>query len=151
MRLSSLRITRAEASATGRIGRPWRSAHSRLRARARPAIARSPASPFASSTPPRTCPPASAAPRTPWGAPASTPTRAASTDREGTPGQRPLPGEPVRELYTAEDLPAGVGGPEDPVGRPGEYPYTRGIHSSMYRGRLWTMRQFAGFGTSEET
>ena len=71
--------------------------------------------------------------------------------REGTPGHRTLSGEPVRELYTAEDLPAGVGGPEDPVGRPGEYPYTRGIHSSMYRGRLWTMRQFAGFGTSEET
>ena len=36
-------------------------------------------------------------------------------------------------------------------GRPGDYPFTRGIHSSMYRGRLWTMRQFAGFGTSEET
>src|ERR1035437_8989910 len=71
--------------------------------------------------------------------------------REGTPGHRTLSGEPVRELYTAEDLPAGVGGPEDPVGRPGEYPYTRGIHSSMYRGRLWTMRQFAGFVTSEET
>ena len=34
---------------------------------------------------------------------------------------------------------------------PGEYPYTRGIHPSMYRGRLWTMRQFAGFGTAEDT
>src|ERR1700694_4266089 len=66
---------------------------------------------------------------------------------------RTLSGEQVRELYTAEDLPAGAGGggPEDPIGRPGEYPFTRGIHSSMYRGRLWTMRQFAGFGTSEET
>jgi methylmalonyl-CoA mutase N-terminal domain/subunit len=64
---------------------------------------------------------------------------------------RTLSGEPVRELYTPEDLPAGIGGADDPVGRPGEYPYTRGIHSSMYRGRLWTMRQFAGFGTSEET
>jgi methylmalonyl-CoA mutase N-terminal domain/subunit len=71
--------------------------------------------------------------------------------REGTPGHRTLSGEPIRELYTAADLPAGVGGPEDPVGRPGEYPFTRGIHASMYRGRLWTMRQFAGFGTSEET
>jgi methylmalonyl-CoA mutase N-terminal domain/subunit len=57
----------------------------------------------------------------------------------------------VRELYTPEDLPAGIGGPDDPVGRPGEYPFTRGIYESMYRGRLWTMRQFAGFGTSEET
>jgi methylmalonyl-CoA mutase N-terminal domain/subunit len=67
------------------------------------------------------------------------------------PSFRTLSGEPVRELYTPEDLPAGIGGADDPVGRPGEYPYTRGIHSSMYRGRLWTMRQFAGFGTSEET
>src|ERR1700692_715794 len=67
------------------------------------------------------------------------------------PSFRTLSGEPVRELYTAEDLPAGIGGPEDPIGRPGEYPCTRGIYESMYRGRLWTMRQFAGFGTSEET
>jgi methylmalonyl-CoA mutase N-terminal domain/subunit len=64
---------------------------------------------------------------------------------------RTLSGEPVRELYTPADLPPGIGGTEDPIGLPGEYPYTRGIHSSMYRGRLWTMRQFAGFGTSEET
>ncbi len=64
---------------------------------------------------------------------------------------RSLSGEPVRELYTPEDLPAGIGGAEDPIGRPGEYPFTRGIYESMYRGRLWTMRQFAGFGTSEET
>src|SRR4051794_18711523 len=69
----------------------------------------------------------------------------------GSSSFRTLSGEPVRELYTPEDLPEGVGGPEDPVGRPGEYPFPRGIHSSMYRGRLWTMRQFAGFGTAEET
>ncbi len=64
-----------------------------------------------------------------------------------------LSGEPVRELYTPADLAPGAGSGEadDPIGQPGEYPYTRGIHSSMYRGRLWTMRQFAGFGTSEET
>ncbi|HEX9393999.1 MAG TPA: methylmalonyl-CoA mutase family protein, partial [Gemmatimonadales bacterium] len=37
------------------------------------------------------------------------------------------------------------------LGRPGEFPFTRGIHESMYRGRLWTMRQFAGFGTAEDT
>jgi methylmalonyl-CoA mutase N-terminal domain/subunit len=69
-------------------------------------------------------------------------------------GQEPrtLSGEPVRELYTPADLPAGVGDPErDPIGNPGSYPFTRGIYESMYRGRLWTMRQFAGFGTSEET
>jgi methylmalonyl-CoA mutase, N-terminal domain len=66
---------------------------------------------------------------------------------------RTLSDEPVRELYTAADLPpgTGTGGPDDPIGLPGEYPFTRGIHPTMYRGRLWTMRQFAGFGTSEET
>jgi len=64
---------------------------------------------------------------------------------------RTLSGEPVRELYTHEDLPPGIGGPDDPIGRPGAYPFTRGPYPSMYRGRLWTMRQFAGFGTSEET
>jgi methylmalonyl-CoA mutase, N-terminal domain len=55
-------------------------------------------------------------------------------------------GEPVEPLYTADDLP-------DPerIGFPGDYPYTRGVYPSMYRGRLWTMRQFAGYGTSEET
>ena len=64
-----------------------------------------------------------------------------------------LSGEPVRELYTPADLPPGIGDPEgnDPIGRPGSYPFTRGPYESMYRGRLWTMRQFAGFGTSEET
>jgi methylmalonyl-CoA mutase N-terminal domain/subunit len=62
-----------------------------------------------------------------------------------------LSGEPVRELYTHEDLPPGIGSEHDPIGRPGAYPFTRGIYESMYRGRLWTMRQFAGFGTSEET
>jgi methylmalonyl-CoA mutase N-terminal domain/subunit len=73
------------------------------------------------------------------------------SSEEGSSSFRSLSGEPVRELYTPEDLPAGIGGPQDPVGRPGEYPFTRGIYESMYRGRLWTMRQFAGFGTSEET
>jgi len=69
------------------------------------------------------------------------------------PGFRTLSDEPVRELYTAADLApgAGAGDPADPIGLPGEYPFTRGIHPTMYRGRLWTMRQFAGFGTSEET
>jgi methylmalonyl-CoA mutase N-terminal domain/subunit len=57
-----------------------------------------------------------------------------------------MSGEPVEPLYTAEDLPD-----EGEIGFPGEYPYTRGVYPSMYRGRLWTMRQFAGFGTAEET
>ena len=65
---------------------------------------------------------------------------------------RTLSGEPVGELYTDSGS-AGRhrGTPEDPIGRPGQYPFTRGVYESMYRGRLWTMRQFAGFGTSEET
>jgi len=57
-----------------------------------------------------------------------------------------LSGEEVRPLYTADDLPA-----EERIGLPGQYPFTRGVYPSMYRGRLFTMRQFAGFGTAEET
>ncbi len=57
-----------------------------------------------------------------------------------------LSGEPVRPLYTEADLPEA-----EQIGLPGEYPFTRGVYPSMYRGRLWTMRQFAGFGTAEET
>jgi methylmalonyl-CoA mutase N-terminal domain/subunit len=57
-----------------------------------------------------------------------------------------LSGVPVKPLYTEEDLPA-----KDEIGVPGGYPFTRGVYPSMYRGRLWTMRQFAGFGTAEET
>jgi methylmalonyl-CoA mutase N-terminal domain/subunit len=57
-----------------------------------------------------------------------------------------LSGELVKPLYTEGDLP-------DPaaIGLPGIYPFTRGVYPSMYRGRLWTVRQFAGFGTAEET
>ncbi|MGZ4305720.1 MAG: acyl-CoA mutase large subunit family protein [Solirubrobacteraceae bacterium] len=62
-----------------------------------------------------------------------------------------MSGEPIRPLYTEADLPDGIGGPDDPIGLPGEFPYTRGVYGSMYRGRLWTMRQFAGYGTAQET
>ena len=55
-----------------------------------------------------------------------------------------LSGEPVEPLYGPDD-------PPESIGFPGEFPYTRGVYPSMYRGRLWTMRQFAGFGTAEET
>jgi methylmalonyl-CoA mutase N-terminal domain/subunit len=58
-----------------------------------------------------------------------------------------LSAEPVKPLYTPDD----VGAFEERIGFPGEYPFTRGVYPSMYRGRLWTMRQFAGFGTAEET
>jgi methylmalonyl-CoA mutase N-terminal domain/subunit len=57
-------------------------------------------------------------------------------------------GEPVERLYTPLDL------EEDYLDRlsfPGEYPFTRGVHPTLHRGRLWTMRMFAGFGTAEET
>ncbi|HEY1539999.1 MAG TPA: methylmalonyl-CoA mutase family protein [Solirubrobacteraceae bacterium] len=61
-----------------------------------------------------------------------------------------LSGAPVQALYTKADL-AGGGQGDGYDGRPGVYPFTRGVYPSMYRGRLWTMRQFAGFGTAEET
>src|SRR5699024_3404737 len=53
-------------------------------------------------------------------------------------------GVELRECYGPE-------ADEESVGQPGEYPFTRGIHASMYRGRLWTMRQYAGFGSPEST
>ena len=59
-----------------------------------------------------------------------------------------ISGKEIKPLYTEEDL-----GPDaaEAIGEPGSYPFTRGPYPSMYRGRLWTMRQFAGFGTVEET
>src|SRR3954451_5566964 len=57
-------------------------------------------------------------------------------------------GRAVEPVYTALDLAPDV---VSATGLPGHYPYTRGIHPTMYRGRLWTMRQFAGFGTAEDT
>jgi methylmalonyl-CoA mutase N-terminal domain/subunit len=58
-------------------------------------------------------------------------------------------GRPIERLYTAEDV-AGLDYRRD-LNDPGVFPYTRGIHPTGYRGKLWTMRQFAGFGTPEET
>jgi methylmalonyl-CoA mutase N-terminal domain/subunit len=60
-----------------------------------------------------------------------------------------ISGHPIRRLYTPADLPNWDSTRD--LGFPGEPPYTRGIHSTMHRGRLWTMRQFAGFGTAEDT
>ncbi len=59
-----------------------------------------------------------------------------------------ISGLELEPLYTALDVPAGQHGR---LGLPGSYPYTRGVHPTMYRGKLWTMRQFAGFGTAEDT
>ena len=61
-----------------------------------------------------------------------------------TPERRSPSGLPIEPSYCADDRPA-----EQEL--PGEFPYTRGIHPTMYRGRLWTMRQYAGYGTAEET
>jgi methylmalonyl-CoA mutase N-terminal domain/subunit len=60
-----------------------------------------------------------------------------------------ISGEPIEPLYTPEDI-ADADYARD-LGYPGEYPFTRGVYPTMYRGRLWTMRQFAGFGTAEQT
>jgi len=60
-------------------------------------------------------------------------------------------GVPIAPLYSGADL-ARLGIAEQKsLGRPGQYPFTRGVHEAMYRGRLWTMRQFAGFGTARQT
>jgi methylmalonyl-CoA mutase N-terminal domain/subunit len=81
---------------------------------------------------------------------------AAPTER---PGQDASPqgevttpsGIPLKTVYTAADL-AAIGFEEGRhLGMPGQYPFTRGIHPTMYRGRLWTMRQYAGYATAEES
>jgi len=77
----------------------------------------------------------------------ATPARGTSPERK-----RPfttISGRPIDELYTPEDI-ASLDYQRD-LADPGEFPYTRGIHPTGYRGKLWTMRQFAGFGTPEET
>src|ERR1700751_754475 len=60
-----------------------------------------------------------------------------------------MSGIPLKPVYGPSD----VGGEDLPtrIGAPGQYPYTRGVHETMYRGKLWTMRMFAGFGTPEDT
>jgi methylmalonyl-CoA mutase N-terminal domain/subunit len=58
-------------------------------------------------------------------------------------------GIPIRDLYTSADI-AGLDEDRD-LGRPGEFPFTRGVQPTMYRSRFWTMRQYAGFATAEET
>jgi methylmalonyl-CoA mutase N-terminal domain/subunit len=55
----------------------------------------------------------------------------------------------VKPLYTREDM-KGLD-PEEDIGEPGDFPYTRGIHKTMYRDRLWTMRQYSGFGTPRDS
>ena len=59
-----------------------------------------------------------------------------------------MSGVPIKPLYTPEDAP---GDYDEKLGYPGEYPYTRGVYPNMYRGRLWTVRQFAGYGDAADT
>src|SRR5512144_2209464 len=75
--------------------------------------------------------------------------QAASPDPARTPGRAvtTLSGIPVKPLYEPSD----AAGAAERNGRPGEFPFTRGIHADMYRGKLWTMRMFAGFGSPEDT
>ena len=56
-------------------------------------------------------------------------------------------GIPIQKVYTQADLPKQMDGEL----KPGAFPYTRGVQSDMYRGKLWTMRQYAGFSTAEES
>jgi methylmalonyl-CoA mutase, N-terminal domain len=69
--------------------------------------------------------------------------------RERRPRFTTISGLPLDRLYTKESL--GYWSPEETLGYPGEFPCTRGIYPTMYRGRLWTMRQYAGFGTAAES
>src|SRR6266850_5467104 len=74
------------------------------------------------------------------------------TENGGTPAPTPLfetlSGIPVKPVYLPEDVAPGL---EERLGEPGKFPFTRGLHPEMYRKRLWTMRQFAGFGSAEHT
>src|SRR2546426_1621294 len=72
-----------------------------------------------------------------------------STSKERRGSFTTISGRPINQLYTPADI-ASLDYERD-LGDPGVFPYTRGIHPSGYRGKLWTMRQFAGFGTPEET
>jgi methylmalonyl-CoA mutase N-terminal domain/subunit len=70
------------------------------------------------------------------------------TDRE-TSRATTISGIPLKTAYTPADL--GDWNPESSLGNPGEFPYTRGVYPTMYRGKLWTMRQYAGFGTAAQS
>ncbi len=79
-----------------------------------------------------------------------------NVDEDGQARFTTVSGAPVRRLYTQADLPEDFAeqaeaGADPYLGLPGEPPYTRGIHATGYRGRLWTMRQFSGFASPEET
>src|SRR3972149_2001047 len=75
-------------------------------------------------------------------------------EQRPTDGERPgpfvtTPARPVRRVYGPSDL--GDLDYERDLGQPGDYPFTRGVHATGYRGKPWTMRMFAGFGSAQET
>lgn len=92
---------------------------------------------------------ASAAAQQAWVQDVLEPALARAAELERNAGFTTMSGVPVQRLYTTLDI-AGIDPIED-IGFPGQFPFTRGIHPSGYRGKLWTMRMFAGFGTAEET
>jgi methylmalonyl-CoA mutase, N-terminal domain len=109
------------------------------------AAARSPApAPRAGSAPPTSRDPVVAATRR-WEEEVLAPALARSPERRSS--FETLGGLPVERLYTPRSGPGGA----DRIGYPGQPPYTRGIHPTMYRGRPWSMRMFSGFGTPEDT
>src|SRR5690349_19435736 len=73
-----------------------------------------------------------------------------NVDEHGQARFTTISGVPIRRLYTQADLPEDWAY-EKYLGYPGQPPYTRGIHATGYRGKLWTMRQFSGFASPEET
>src|SRR5215204_3308438 len=80
--------------------------------------------------------------------------KSATAEPAAKPSERQLTfttisGRPIERLYTREDI-AGLNVERD-LAAPGQFPYTRGIHPTGYRGKLWTMRQFAGFGAARDT
>jgi methylmalonyl-CoA mutase, N-terminal domain len=77
------------------------------------------------------------------------PTLEKTPEHERNAGFSTISGEPINRVYTPLDIAATD--PVEDIGLPGQFPFTRGIHPTGYRGKLWTMRMFAGFGTAEET
>src|SRR5580704_13509050 len=92
--------------------------------------------------------------RSPYGPPAPTLRNLVSVtpqnkDSQGAPEHFTESGIPIHPVYRPDDLASWD--PAAQLGEPGSFPYTRGVHRDMYRSRLWTMRQYAGFGTAEST
>ncbi|MCH2149331.1 MAG: methylmalonyl-CoA mutase family protein, partial [Phycisphaerales bacterium] len=83
------------------------------------------------------------------------PSKTADKANQPDPNTISLSGYEIDQIYGPESVPttdsADPSQPHARIGDPGQYPFTRGVHETMYRSRLWTMRQFAGFGSAEDT